>query len=56
MTSATSRMVFAQATGITSEWLPLAGAITDDYWRLAVTVGGTTPSFNYVVVLGIAAD
>jgi hypothetical protein len=56
MTSATSRMVFAQATGISSEWLPLAGVITDDYWRLSITVGGTTPSFSYVLVLGIAAN
>jgi len=55
-TSATSRFVFAQATGITSEWLPLAGAITDDYWRLSFTLGGTTPSFKFVVVLGIAAN
>ena len=56
MTSPTSRLVFAQATGITSEWLPLAGAITDDYWRASITVGGTSPSFSYVLVLGIAAN
>ena len=56
MSSPTSRMVFAQATGITSEWLPLAGVITDDYWRASITVGGTDPSFSYVLVLGIAAN
>ena len=56
MSSPTSRMVFAQATGITSEWLPLEGPVTDDYWRASITVGGTTPSFNYVLVLGIAAN
>jgi hypothetical protein len=54
MTSATSRMVFAQATATTSEWLPLSGAITDDWWRITVTVGGSTPSFRFAVVLGIA--
>jgi len=54
--SPTSRFVFTQATGVTSEWLPLAGAITDDYWRLSFTVGGTTPSFKFLVVLGIAAN
>jgi hypothetical protein len=56
MSSPTSRMVFSQATGITSEWLPLEGPITDDYWRASITIGGTTPSFNYVLVLGIAAN
>jgi hypothetical protein len=52
--SATSRMVFAQATGTTSEWLPLSSAITDDWWRITATVGGSTPSFRFAVIIGIA--
>jgi len=52
--SATSRITFTQATGIGSEWSSVAGAVTDDYWRLSYTVGGTTPSFTFAVVIGIA--
>jgi hypothetical protein len=54
MSSPTTRMVLDQATGATSQWLPLSGAITDDWWRITVTVGGSTPSFRFAVVLGIA--
>jgi hypothetical protein len=50
----TTRMVLDQATGATSQWLPLSGAITDDWWRITATVGGTSPSFRFAVVLGIA--
>jgi hypothetical protein len=46
--------VLDQATGATSQWLPLSGAITDDWWRITATVGGTTPSFRFAVILGIA--
>ena len=50
----TSRITFAQATGITSEWKTVAGAVTDDYWRVNYTIGGTgTPTFTFVVVFGI---
>jgi hypothetical protein len=54
MSSPTTRMVLDQATGATSQWLPLSGAITDDWWRITATVGGTTPSFRFAVILGIA--
>jgi hypothetical protein len=50
----TTRMVLTQATGATSQWLPLSGAITDDWWRITATVGGTSPSFRFAVILGIA--
>lgn len=53
MTSATSRGSFAQATGIGSEWVEIDGAITDDYWRVSYTIGGSTPSFQFIVILGI---
>lgn len=49
----TSRITFAQATAATSEWQSAAGAITDTYWRVSYTVGGTNPSFAFVVTLGI---
>jgi len=52
--SAVTRMTFAQKTAIGSEWpAPIAGAITDDWWRIVWTIGGTSPSFDFAVVLGI---
>lgn len=52
---ATTRITFAQATGATSEFKTTAGAITDTYWRVSWTIGGTdTPTFNIVVAIGIA--
>jgi hypothetical protein len=53
MTSATTQITFPQKTFVTSEWLSAAGAITDDYWRVGYTIGGSTPSFNFAVVVGI---
>lgn len=52
--SDTDRVTFTQAAGIGSEWSSVAGAVTDDYWRVRYTVGGTTPSFTFAVVIGIA--
>ena len=51
-TSATDRITFATATGITSEWKTLAGAVTDDYWRIVATVTGTG-TWKFVCSLGI---
>lgn len=53
MTTPTDRITFAQKTAIGSEWTELAGAITDDWWRLVLTIGGTTPSFQVVGFIGI---
>jgi hypothetical protein len=39
--SATTRISFTQATGLTSEWKEVSGAITDDYWRATWTLVGT---------------
>lgn len=51
-TSGVTRGTFTQATGRTSEWLtPVAGAITDDWWRVAFTIG--TGPFDFVVMVGI---
>ena len=54
LTSETSRLTFPQATGVGSGWQSLAGAITDDYWVVNYTIGGTTPSFTFAVAIGIA--
>ena len=53
--SSANRITFAQKTAIGSQWAtPVAGAITDTWWRCAYTIGGTdNPSFTVVVVLAI---
>ncbi len=53
--SGATRITFAQATGPTSEWAtPVAGPITDDWWRVSWTIGGTDdPSFTFAVAIGI---
>lgn len=53
MTSPVDRITFAQKTAIGSEWATVDGAITDDYWRLAATLGGTSPSFTIRAFFGI---
>ncbi len=53
-TSPTTRLTFTQATGTTAEWQSADGAITDDYWRVSYTITGTSPSFTFAVVVGIA--
>lgn len=52
--SATSRLTFAQQTAIGSDWQSAAGAITDDWFRVSYSIGGTNPSFTFVVAVGIA--
>lgn len=53
-TSPTTRITFTQATGRTSQLSSLAGAITDDYWRVSYTIGGSaTPTFAFAVTCGI---
>lgn len=54
-TTPVTRISFAQATAIGSEWAtPVGGAITDDWWRINYTIGGTgSPNFDAVVVVGI---
>lgn len=48
----TDRITFTAATGQTSEWKEVAGAITDDYWRVDYArTGGAT--FSAVVAFGI---
>ena len=53
-TTPTSRITFTQATTTGWQWSSVAGAITDDYWRITYTIGGTSPSFEFAVIAGIA--
>ncbi|HYE59021.1 MAG TPA: hypothetical protein VD948_10970 [Rhodothermales bacterium] len=53
--SATTRFTVPQFTAIGSYYsATTAGAITDDWYRVQATVGGGSPSFQYIVSLGIA--
>jgi hypothetical protein len=51
--SETSRVTFTQATDRGGQIQRVAGAITDTFWRATWTISGTTPSFLFVVSLGI---
>jgi hypothetical protein len=51
---ATNRITFAQQTAETAVWATrVAGPITDTWWRASHTIGGTSPSFEYVLIVGI---
>lgn len=53
--SATDRITFAQATTRSGQFSYINGAVTDTYWRVAWTIGGTgTPTVAFAVSLGIA--
>lgn len=53
-TSATDRITFTQRTTTGQyDWGSVAGAITDDYWRISYTIAGTDPSFTFAVTAGI---
>ena len=53
-TTPTTQITFAQQVAAGYEWAaPIAGPITDDWWRLAWTITGTTPSFEFVATLAI---
>jgi len=52
--SPTTRGTFTAATAAGSQWLtPVAGAITDGFWRVVFTISGTTPSFTACAVIGV---
>ena len=55
--SATDRITFSTATDVANreQFSSVAGAITDDYWRVSYTIGGSsTPTFSFMVCVGIA--
>ena len=53
--SAVTRATFAQTGVVGAEFAtPVAGPITpDDWWRVSWTVGGGSPDFDFVVLIGI---
>lgn len=51
--SETTRITFDTMSAIGSQWKELAGPITDTWWRAAYDITGSTPSFDFVVILAI---
>lgn len=51
--SATTRGSFAARTTIGGESIRVPGPITDTWWRASWTISGTSPSFLFLVSLGI---
>lgn len=52
--SYTDRITFASANAVSSQLLAVAGAVTDTWWRVSWTLGGTSPSFLLAVAAGIS--
>lgn len=46
----TTQISFTQATGRTAE-RKTAGSTSDTWWRISYTIGGSSPSFGFAVVL-----
>lgn len=53
-TSATVQKSFTQATGITSEFVIDAAAVTDTWWRINATLA-SSPDFSMICAIGIRA-
>jgi len=52
--SPATKITFSQASAISAQFAtPVAGAITDGWWRISWTVGGAAVSIAFVVVVGI---
>ena len=52
-TSATTRITHTQLTDVGSEVKSADGAITDTWWSVRCTIGGSDPSFTAIVGVGI---
>lgn len=52
--SAATVGTFAAANTVGGQWLKIPGPITDNFFRAAWTISGTTPSFLFTVSFGIA--
>lgn len=53
--SPTDRITFTSANAAGWQWGTTAlGAITDGFWRATWTIAGTTPSFTFAAVFGVA--
>lgn len=49
-----NRITFAQATGVGAQFAtPIAGVIADTWWRANFTIAGGSPSFTFIVLMGI---
>lgn len=53
-TTPATAVTFTAVNAVGSQWVEVAGPITDDYWRVNRTITGTGPSFTYAVILAIA--
>lgn len=51
--SPTDRITFLADTALDGQALSLLGAVTDQWWRAAWTISGTTPSFLFAVSAGV---
>ena len=49
----TTRLTFAPVTAIGSQYISLAGAVTDTWWKPEWIISGTNPTFQLVLVTGI---
>lgn len=52
-TSATDVGTFTASTALDAQTMKIAGAITDNYFRVSWTISGSTPSFLFAVSAGI---
>ena len=53
-TTPTTRVTFSQTGVVGAQWGSVAGAVTDEYWRISYTIGGSdTPTFAFAVTAGI---
>jgi hypothetical protein len=53
--SYTDRITFTSANSVSSQLSSVAGAVTDTWWRVSWTIGGTGgPSFLFAVAAGIS--
>lgn len=50
----TTQISFAAATAVGGQALRAAGPITDTWYRVAFTISGVTPSFLFLVTLGVS--
>lgn len=48
-----TQIAFTTANAVGAQFSSVAGAITDDFWRVDWTVGGSSPSFTFAVSIGI---
>lgn len=49
-----TQITFDQFTAAGSQFASVAGAITDTFFRAEFTLGGSSPEFEFVVVIGIS--